>query len=429
MFIIKNYLDDVTSAIEEFHSDFEFDGAYGENRFLYTEVLNQHKKLLLALLQQSNATDADDALKEFVFFCVSNDIPYMYLYGEILSIIRNLVKRSMAEKNYEAIQELNDYFDMLGIRIADAYFRKFLRRLVTKNHLRLSHISNLVEKNLMIHYQRHVEWLIRLIDFIQHPSDIHSFPELHHENCPFGRWLHDTSIPYIVSTSHFKDVIELHKKLHSFAADIVRHMQIAQSGPKHTIQLMQRIDYLSLEIGNEIAILNDMIMIEEYTKDPLTGLLTRRLFEKVITAQIEIARSTESNCTLMMCDLDHFKTINDTYTHGGGDAVIVHFSEILKTLLRKSDFIFRYGGEEFIILLPSTTETDARKIARKICEHVRQTDAVYDNQAISYTVSIGVSPIDTDSSGVILKETIQHYVAQVDAKLYLAKQNGRNRVE
>lgn len=187
--------------------------------------------------------------------------------------------------------------------------------------------------------------------------------------------------------------------------------------------------YLSLEIGNEIAILNDMIMIEEYSKDPLTGLLSRRLLEKVISSQIEIAKATESYCTLMMCDLDHFKKINDTYGHLAGDAVLQHFSLTLRTLLRKSDFIFRFGGEEFIILLPSTTAKDALSIAQKVCDYTAEQEVLYEGIPLHYTVSIGTSEIDTNATSYVLKETINRYVAQVDAKLYLAKQNGRNRVE
>jgi diguanylate cyclase (GGDEF)-like protein len=193
--------------------------------------------------------------------------------------------------------------------------------------------------------------------------------------------------------------------------------------------LLQRLDYISLEIGNEIAILNDMMMIEEYSKDPLTGLLTRRLFDKVMMGQIETAKATESQCSLIMCDLDHFKVVNDTHGHLAGDEVIKNFSALLQKILRKSDFIFRYGGEEFIVLLPATSKTQARTIAQKICDEAAAQIVLFETISLSYTVSIGVTPVITDDTAYILKETIQSYIAEVDSKLYLAKQNGRNRVE
>jgi len=172
-----------------------------------------------------------------------------------------------------------------------------------------------------------------------------------------------------------------------------------------------------------------MIMIEEYSKDPLTALLSRRLFEKVMQSQIEIAKATETQCSIMMCDLDHFKTINDTYGHLAGDSVIKNFADVLRTILRKSDFIFRYGGEEFIIILPSTSEINARKIAQKICDFASEQDISFEGNPIRYTTSIGITAIDTDTTTYVLKDTINRYVAEVDAKLYLAKRNGRNRVE
>ena len=172
-----------------------------------------------------------------------------------------------------------------------------------------------------------------------------------------------------------------------------------------------------------------MIMIEEYSKDPLTGLLSRRLFEKVIMSQIEIAKATESPCSLIMCDLDHFKIINDTHGHLAGDAVIQDFSHLLQTILRKSDFIFRYGGEEFIVLLPATPEEDTRQIAQKICDATASRTLSFNESLLSYTVSIGIIPIIIDTTTCVLKDTLKNYVAEVDAKLYLAKQNGRNRVE
>ncbi len=430
MFNAENYLDTIQSTIDDFYIDLEREGYLTDAHFAYTRTINEHKTLFIALFSTANPDEAAEKTEEFVHFCVTNEIPYMFVYGELLTISRNLVRLIAEEGDLENLKRLNTYFDTLEHQITIAYFQKFLRRLAVKNHLRLSHLSNLVEKNLMIHYQQHIEWMIRLIDYVQHLEDEnYPYPELNHTLCSFGQWLHDASIPYIITTSHFKEVGQLHHSLHDLASDVVSRSRGGLSKPKNLIHLMQRIDYISLEIGNEIAILNDMIMIEEYSKDPLTGLLTRRLFEKVMQSQIEIAKATESQCSLMMCDLDHFKQINDTYGHLAGDAIIQHFAEALRTLLRKSDFIFRFGGEEFIIILPSTNEANARKIAQKLCDFTSDQEIIFDNKPIRYTVSIGVTPIGIDSTTYVLKDTINRYVAEADAKLYLAKQNGRNRVE
>lgn len=428
MFKTESYLPIIESSIHDFYSDLEYEGYLGNSNFDYARAINHHKELFIALLASTNAEDATDKTEEFVHFCVTHEIPYMFVYGELLTIARNLMGILAKEGDLENLKKLNIYFDNLEHEITIAYFHKFLRRLAAKNHLRLSHIANLVEKNLMIHYQQHIEWLISLISYIENHCKT-SYPELDHCLCKFGKWLHNTSIPYIVTTSHFKEVTRLHQSLHDAASDVVGQCQQLIQKPKHLIHLLQRLDYISLEIGNEIAILNDMMMIEEYSKDPLTGLLTRRLFDKVMMGQIEIAKATESQCSLIMCDLDHFKVINDTHGHLSGDAVIQDFAAVLKKILRKSDFIFRYGGEEFIVLLPATSKDQARTIAQKICNEAASQVVHFDTVALNYTVSIGVSPVITGDTSYILKETIQSYVAEVDSKLYLAKQNGRNRVE
>lgn len=429
MFKTEIYLSAIQTTIDGFYIDIEYEGYLNGAYFKYAHAIAEHKALLLSLLGSSDPIESEEKTDEFVHFCVVHEIPYMFVYGELLTIVRNLVKLLSEEEDMDAIKKLNLYFDTLEERITVAYFHKFLRRLAAKNHLRLSHIANLVEKNLMIYYQRHIEWMIRLIDYVDNADGTAPVPELDHELCSFGQWLHDVSISYIVTTSHFKDVTRLHHSLHDLASDVVQQCQSPVKKPKTLIHLMQRVDYLSLEIGNEIAILNDMIMIEEYSKDPLTGLLTRRLFDKVMLSQIEIAKATESNCSLMMCDLDHFKSVNDTYGHLAGDTVIRNFANVLQTLLRKSDFIFRFGGEEFFILLPVTSEKDTYTIAQKICDLASAQKVVYDNLELSYTVSIGVTSINTENTAYVLKDTISRYVAEVDAKLYLAKQNGRNRVE
>ncbi|MGZ8545902.1 MAG: diguanylate cyclase [Sulfuricurvum sp.] len=429
MFKIEKYLSEIQLSIDNFYTDFDQEEYLHGTNFAYARSITEHKNLLIALLVCNNILEAEKQRDEFVYFCVTHEIPYMFVHGELLTISRDLMKHLAQEEDLESIKQISAYFEKLEMQITIAYFHKFLRRLATKNHLRLSHISNLVEKNLMVHYQHHIEWIIQLIDYVEHFGEDRPVPELNPMYCTFGKWLSSVTIPYIIPTSPFKEVEILHRSLHDLASDVVKQIQNIFQNLKNLLHLIQKIDYTSLQIGNEIAILNDMIMIEEYSKDPLTGLLTRRLFDKILLSQIDIAKATETQCAMIMCDLDNFKTINDTHGHLAGDKIIQNFSEVLQTLLRKSDFIFRFGGEEFIVLLPSTSEQYARKISQKICDHVADHKVLFDDISIRYTVSIGVISIHPEGTSCVLKDTIDRYVSQVDSKLYLAKQNGRNRIE
>jgi len=253
-----------------------------------------------------------------------------------------------------------------------------------------------------------------------------NYPELNPKHCDFGRWMNSTTASYLLTTSHFKTIDKLHINLHDLAANVINYCKTKESRPATLIHLMQQIDSYSLEIGNEIAFLNE---IEESAKDPLTHLLTRRLFNKIILNKLDISKATGREFSLMMCDLDHFKFINDTYGHGIGDKVLQHFSSLLEHILRKSDYIFRFGGEEFMILLPMTDKEEAVVLAQKVCDITASSELVIENISIRYTVSIGTIAIIMDKKTEIKQDTIDGYVTQVDEKLYLAKERGRNRVE
>ena len=253
-----------------------------------------------------------------------------------------------------------------------------------------------------------------------------NYPELNPNLCDFGKWMKSSTTSYLLSTSHFKLLEKLHMNLHDLAANVVNYCKSGKSHPATLIHLMNRIDYYSLEIGNEIAFLNE---IEESAKDPLTHLLTRRLFNKIMLGKIEIAKATGREFALMMCDLDNFKLINDAHGHTVGDIVLQHFSKILEQVLRKSDYIFRYGGEEFMIILPMTDKEETIMLAQKICNLTASKEVVVEAITIRYTVSIGTITVLADNKVEATQETIDKYVAKVDEKLYLAKERGRNRVE
>jgi diguanylate cyclase len=112
-----------------------------------------------------------------------------------------------------------------------------------------------------------------------------------------------------------------------------------------------------------------------------------------------------------------------------GDVVLQHFSKILEKSLRKSDYIFRFGGEEFMILLPMTDKEETLSLAQKICDVTASQEVTIEKVTIRYTVSIGTLAIVVGNKVSITQDTIDKYIAQVDEKLYLAKERGRNRVE
>jgi diguanylate cyclase (GGDEF)-like protein len=420
------YLPLIESALHNIYPQMDGDSATAQGHQLAQQARQQQIIALFSSLNQENEIEQTEL---FVNDCITNDISYTLIYGDLMTLGRTLLGALANGQNCLLMVELNQSFDRIEKKVSQAYLQNYLRKLSVKNHIRLTHLANLSEKNLLVHYQNHLQWMIRLINKLQ-GAELPENIELDHNLCAFGKWLHGKAIPSIKSTSYFKEVERLHIQLHQLGRDVLTHHQQDSINCKSMIHLMSRLDYISLEIGAEIAILNDMLMITEYHKDPLTGVLTRHLLDKIMSAQIEIAKATESTCVLMMLDLDHFKTINDTYGHLTGDKVIQNFTTILKRILRKSDFIFRFGGEEFLVLVPSTNAVEAQNITQKILNEVRSQEIITnDEQLIRYTVSIGITTIEPSNLSFVTKEVVNHYIGEADSRLYLAKRNGRNRAE
>lgn len=155
--------------------------------------------------------------------------------------------------------------------------------------------------------------------------------------------------------------------------------------------------------------------------DPLTGLDNRRsLCEKFDYEQIR-AKRNDSRLSLIMCDVDHFKTINDTFGHSCGDYILREMASLLSASVRAQDIVCRWGGEEFLLLLPDTTENGASKLAEKIRVLIEQYTFSYYGNPVPVTLSLGVHECGNEGHA-------DYHIRMADQKLYMAKDRGRNTV-
>jgi len=178
-------------------------------------------------------------------------------------------------------------------------------------------------------------------------------------------------------------------------------------------ELQQRLE--------EIHRLQDSLR-EEAIRDPLTGLYNRRFLNEVLPRELVRAEREQRPVGVLMADIDHFKKINDTYGHPAGDRVLRELSSLLRSRTRAGDFSCRFGGEEFIVVMPAATLAQVRERAELIREEFSSIGIDFEAWTIRATVSIGVA----DSS--LHGRTQEELVRRVDAALYAAKSQGRNRV-
>ncbi len=158
--------------------------------------------------------------------------------------------------------------------------------------------------------------------------------------------------------------------------------------------------------------------------DPMTKLYNRRYFSEISEHIFNVAKRNKSNISTIMIDIDHFKRVNDTYGHHFGDTVLIKLANILTNLTRKTDIVCRWGGEEFLIILESTSTDGAHHIAEKIRREVENLVLrYYDTTTFKFTISLGISEVDFDHD-----MNIEVAINRADRTLYEAKNSGRNKV-
>lgn len=164
-------------------------------------------------------------------------------------------------------------------------------------------------------------------------------------------------------------------------------------------------------------------LLEIALKDPLTGAYNRRYLDEVLERKMSEARRFNSNLVIILCDIDHFKLINDTYGHNNGDIVLKKLVMLMKLTIRSTDVLARTGGEEFVIMCQATNIDDGVIIAEKLRQKIESTPMkLNENQHIKVTMSFGVATYDKSI------HDRESFVKIADDRLYKAKETGRNKV-
>lgn len=195
--------------------------------------------------------------------------------------------------------------------------------------------------------------------------------------------------------------------------------------PFHTDELLARVG-----VGRRIVELHRQLeaknrLLEELAlTDTLTGLPNRRAIEDWATRQLSGAARYGFSFLVVMADLDHFKTVNDTHGRDAGDMVLKKFAEILKANSRRSDICGRIGGEEFLFVLTHTTQENATVVIERIRAELEATKFAFDGGSLTVTASFGLAGFEGTQT-----PDFNRLVSQADAALYAAKRTGRNRIE
>lgn len=308
-------------------------------------------------------------------------------------------------------------FDDIIKEFSRGYLESYIREVISRIDFFLQHVKVKEYNEILLRsLNSHFEYFRKFLESLLCESE---FQNVKHAECDFGKWLSYDGKSVIDDDSIYQQVKQFHKNFHNLIDICFAYKQ--HNLYKEMFFIVKDIESISLWLANEVAYISAKIMSIEFSKDFLTGLLNRRALNQILNKHLEISEFTGQPMSLVITDIDFFKKINDTYGHLAGDAVLKHFASILKENLRKSDYVFRLGGEEFLILLPNTSLEEARRISENLRQKVENSPLSYEDKIIRFTASFGISELHNHKH-------IDEIIKDADEKLYKAKREGRNRI-
>ena len=390
------------------------------------EILALYTKAVISLFS-SNTDLVFEAFNKLANFKISKHLPHTVIFNEITFIKNKIANEILLQKDAQKLFELFELFKKIENNIAKIFLSSYTKELKSKNILRLRAIEIFKEKKIIKYYEQHLYWLNDLADAIYN-LDADIFPQGDPKLCEFGAWLQSDGKLILSNNSQYKALTSAHNKLHNYSSRIRSHINPqSELDYVYILNMLQKCEYVSIDIGLELSFIKSSEYMEKAQYDALTGVLNRHYLDEIYENEFKLARVTEKKFCIAMCDLDYFKNINDTYGHDTGDTVLKRFACFLKAQVRATDYIIRYGGEEFIILFPSTPLQSGVNFLERLRESLNKLDIYSQKVLIKITASFGiieVSPSDSDR----YEFTIENSIRKVDEKLYIAKEAGRDRV-
>ncbi len=394
--------------IPQIISDFE---TFYDRSFAVSILIEKDKKYLKRLIKSY--------IKKYLFrYPDENYIKTVYNLGKRL-FSRGFTDEIIVE-TYKTVFKSVEGLSLLKEKV-NFDFLIFLRPFVNyslKEEERLIKNSNVeivfsLQEAAKIHIENKNKFFKAIFD--QDIQVIKNIPD--YNSCNFTKWLENAG-EKVLEEDSYKDVEHFHKIFHEKLEKIKNLLN--EKGLNYNISIymiLKDIENISLKLLyllNKISLDN---ISNIALKDSLTGFFNRHILDTVLAKEISRVKRYNYKLSIIMIDLDNFKKVNDTHGHLVGDEVLMHFAKVVKSNLRESDYAFRYGGEEFLILLPHTDLGGAVTVA----ERIRKKIEYYEFPVVKkITVSCGVKELINLDNPYLDIEMADRY-------LYIAKKSGKNK--
>ncbi|NOS96147.1 MAG: diguanylate cyclase [Methylotenera sp.] len=266
----------------------------------------------------------------------------------------------------------------------------------------------------------HMDWsrkILRCAVLHTHPGEDVLAP-LAHELCKFGRWFIKNRAQFeLIDAPNTQRLESIHQSMHSAIRVICS--DIIDKNPGSAI-VLETFEQTQSELIQLLADYKTHYLANSARQDPLTGLPLRYGIESEFRQMQQLCARADLSLYVMMIDIDHFKKINDTYGHLIGDAALSHMANTLKHCKRDSDPLYRFGGEEFLLLLADKSSDGIAIASQRLIDAVRGSPVpLPDGEEIKLTVTLGVSKVDGE-------EDLAEVIERADKALYRGKHGGRD---
>lgn len=420
--LLRKYAElDLDAVFEKFYdtmlSDKDFSGFFKDEEQIKSLVARQKQFLLDTITESDNEVKARYIKLGELHYDLK--IPYVdYMSG--INILQDGLIHAIAEfgQPLELLEATSSFFKLIRAFSAKGYLNKMLDADIRDIDLYLSQVQRAAEVDISLSTERMI-WLKNVIFAIK-VEDRAAAPELHMPT--------ETLDALSVATQGDQDLI-------GYVTGIANRMEVdarnifyfldrrsyAEVLPLY--QELMSIYKLALMLTNVVTIASTNSLVQALSKDALTGMLTRHALRPVFHRELAIATAGTYELSLIMVDIDYFKSVNDTFGHAAGDEVLSKVAHISTESIRATDFVFRLGGEEFLIVLKGASQKVALGQAELIRQEIENTSFESEGKRHQVTASFGVATFVPPFS-----ETYEGMIKIADEKMYESKHKGRNRV-
>ncbi|BDY13302.1 GGDEF domain-containing protein [Hydrogenimonas cancrithermarum] len=391
--------------------------SFFESKEQIGKIAEKQKKLLIDYLEHEIF---DPALyEELGKSHHDRKIPFLSICEAVNFLERATISLFLhPETHGDSVESVIRYYEEAERFIAKGYFFNDMHRFVQT----LTKKRNKSNAPVVAHLMKiHVDWMMELDKIVQkEPLDYDRLEAFIETPCRFGKEL-DMLKEHTHTCEEFDQIkrehIEFHKDLY------VLHYTLKREDYIRAYALFQEIKTLILEIETLLFVINIFDISEELKYDGLTRAFSKRMIAPILGQEVELSRLAGKPLLVAMIDIDDFKRINDTFGHAFGDFVLAKLVRLMQRNMRRSDYLFRYGGEEFLVLMPNTDLEGALRVLEKVRRKVHGHFFKQGNRETRFTISIGLFEVDPEWI-----RSIDGIIEEADKRLYEAKRNGKNKV-